>query len=150
MTGISKKTILILNGPNLNMLGVREPEIYGSETLKDIEHKVSIRADALGYNIDFRQSNIEGELVDWIQEARADASLILLNAGAFTHTSVAILDALQSIEIPVIEVHLSNIYKREKFRHHSYISPVANGVICGFGGNSYILALEAAHDILNK
>lgn len=150
MIEINNKTILILNGPNLNMLGVREPEVYGSETLKGIEHKIKLRADALGYNIDFRQSNNEGDLVDWIQQAREGASLILLNAGAFTHTSVAILDALQSIEIPVIEVHLSNIFKREKFRHHSYISPVAHGVICGFGGNSYILALEAAHDILNK
>ncbi len=150
MTEISNKTILILNGPNLNMLGVREPEVYGSETLKDIEHRISKRADTLGYNIDFRQSNNEGDLIDWIQQAREDASFILLNAGAFTHTSIAMLDALQSIDIPVIEVHLSNIYKREKFRHHSYISPVAVGVICGFGGNSYILALEAAHDILNK
>lgn len=150
MTEGSDKNILVLNGPNLNMLGTREPEIYGSETLADIEKNMAVRAGKLGYVIDFRQSNSEGELVDWIQQARNKSSAILLNAGAFTHTSVAILDALQAVDMPIIEVHLSNIFKREKFRHHSYISPAANGVICGFGGNSYILALEAAHNILSK
>lgn len=142
--------ILVLNGPNLNMLGTREPEIYGTETLGDIEKNVTTRAETLGYTIDFRQTNSESELVSWIQQASARAHAILLNAGAFTHTSVAILDALQTVDMPVIEVHLSNIFKREEFRHHSYISPVANGVICGFGANSYILALDAADNILSK
>ncbi len=144
----SRKYILVLNGPNLNMLGTREPEIYGSMTLEDIKNNITSHGQELGYNIDFRQSNIEGELVDWIQQSRGNMAAIIINAGAYTHTSVALLDALQTVEIPIIEVHLSNIFKREKFRHHSYISPVANGVICGFGVNSYILALEAAHDIL--
>ncbi len=150
MTKISEKHILVLNGPNLNMLGIREPEIYGSETLDDIASLVTSHAESLGYAIDFRQSNIEGDLVDWIQQAPAKMAAIILNAGAYTHTSIALQDALQTVEIPVIEVHLSNIFKREKFRHHSYISPVANGVICGFGGHGYILALEAAHNILSK
>ena len=149
MTEGSEKNILVLNGPNLNMLGTREPEIYGSETLADIERNMITHAKTLGYKIDFRQSNSEGELVDWIQQARGTTSALLLNAGAYTHTSVAIMDALQTIDIPIIEVHLSNIFQREKFRHHSYISPVATGVICGFGGKSYILALEAAHNILS-
>ncbi len=149
MTNVSEKNILVLNGPNLNMLGTREPEIYGSETLSDIESKMAVHAGKLGYSIDFRQSNSESELIGWIQQAGNDAQAILLNAGAFTHTSVAILDALQTVDIPVIEVHLSNIFRREEFRHHSYISPAANGVICGFGGNSYILALDAAHVILS-
>ncbi|PCI51584.1 MAG: type II 3-dehydroquinate dehydratase [Alphaproteobacteria bacterium] len=150
MTESSKKNILVLNGPNLNMLGTREPEIYGSETLEDIEINMTARAEKLGYILDFRQTNSESELVGWIQQARNKTSAILLNAGAFTHTSVAILDALQAVDMPVIELHLSNIFKREKFRHHSYVSPAANGVICGFGGNSYILALEAAHNILSN
>ncbi len=149
MTNVSEKNILVLNGPNLNMLGTREPEIYGSETLSDIESKMAVHAGKLGYSIDFRQSNSESELIGWIQQAGNDAQAILLNAGAFTHTSVAILDALQTVDIPVIEVHLSNIFRREEFRHHSYISPAANGVICGFGGNSYILAIDAAHVILS-
>jgi len=149
MTNVSEKNILVLNGPNLNMLGTREPEIYGSETLSDIESKMTVHAGKLGYSIDFRQSNSESELIGWIQQAGNDAQAILLNAGAFTHTSVAILDALQTVDIPVIEVHLSNIFRREIFRHHSYISPAANGVICGFGGNSYILAIDAAHAILS-
>ncbi len=149
MTNVSEKNILVLNGPNLNMLGTREPEIYGSETLSDIESKMAVHAGKLGYSIDFRQSNSESELIGWIQQAGNDAQAILLNAGAFTHTSVAILDALQTVDIPVIEVHLSNIFRREEFRHHSYISPAANGVICGFGGNSYILVIDAAHVILS-
>jgi len=146
----SEKNILILNGPNLNMLGAREPEIYGSETLEDIKILLRTRAEKLGYILDFRQSNSEGELVDWIQQAGEKSLAIIINAGAYTHTSVALFDALQTVEMPVIEVHLSNIFKREKFRHHSYISPAANGVICGFGSNSYILALDAAHEILKK
>lgn len=150
MTDSSKKNILVLNGPNLNMLGTREPEIYGTETLDNIKNNMISRAGELGYVIDFRQTNSESELVGWIQTARGETCAILLNAGAFTHTSIAIMDALQAVDMPIIEVHLSNIFKREEFRHHSYISPVANGVICGFGGNSYILALEAAHNILSK
>jgi 3-dehydroquinate dehydratase-2 len=150
MTEGIEMNILVLNGPNLNMLGTREPEIYGTETLGDIEKNITARADALGYSIDFRQTNSESELVGWIQQAQGKTSAILLNAGAFTHTSVAILDALQAVDMPIIEVHLSNIFKREEFRHHSYISPAANGVICGFGANSYLLALDAVHNILSK
>ncbi len=141
-------SVLILNGPNLNMLGLREPAVYGSETLKDVEARCSKRAKALGFDIDFRQSNHEGELVSWIQAARGTAAGILLNAGAYTHTSVAIHDALRACDVPVIEVHLSNIYKREPFRHHSYVSAVAQGVICGFGVHSYELALEAMSNVL--
>jgi 3-dehydroquinate dehydratase-2 len=137
-------TILILNGPNLNMLGTREPEIYGAETLADIEAACQARAGDLGLAVEFRQSNAEGDLVDWIQEARGTAAALVINAGAFTHTSVAILDALKACDLPVFEVHLSNIFRREEFRHHSYISAAAVGVICGFGGMSYVLALEAA------
>jgi 3-dehydroquinate dehydratase-2 len=136
-------TILILNGPNLNLLGVRDPATYGTETLAEIEEACLERAAELGLAIEFRQSNHEGQLVDWIQEARETMDGIILNAGAYTHTSVAILDALSATELPVIELHLSNIYRREPFRHHSYISRVAKGVICGFGGHGYELALEA-------
>ncbi|MBU0726000.1 MAG: type II 3-dehydroquinate dehydratase [Alphaproteobacteria bacterium] len=142
--------ILILNGPNLNMLGVREPAIYGTETLGDIEDNCRSAAPEFGLAIDFRQSNHEGELVSWIHEARDSADGIIINAGAYTHTSVAILDALTLAELPVIEVHLSNIYKRESFRHHSYISPIAAGVICGFGGQGYVLALEAMARIIGQ
>ena len=135
--------IFILNGPNLNLLGVRQPEIYGSETLADIEALCATRAAELGLEIDFRQSNVEGELVGWIQEARDGAAGIILNAAAYTHTSIAILDALKAVDIPVIEVHLSNVFAREDFRHHSYVSLAATGVICGFGSAGYLLALEA-------
>jgi 3-dehydroquinate dehydratase-2 len=135
--------ILVLNGPNLNLLGTREPDIYGTETLGDIERQARVRAEALGLDIDFRQSNTEGELVDWIQEARGSMAGIVINAGAYTHTSVAILDALQASDLPVVEVHLSNIFARESFRHHSYVSQVAAGLVCGFGGLGYSLALEA-------
>jgi 3-dehydroquinate dehydratase-2 len=137
------KTILVLNGPNLNMLGVREPEVYGRETLEDIRSRTERRAQSLGLAVDFRQTNHEGELVTWIQEARAKAAGIILNAGALTHTSVAILDAIAACECPLVEVHLSNIYRREDFRRHSYVAPVAVGVICGFGPIGYELALEA-------
>ncbi|MEZ5908003.1 MAG: type II 3-dehydroquinate dehydratase [Hyphomicrobiaceae bacterium] len=137
------KPVFVLNGPNLNMLGVREPAIYGSDTLSDIEQRLAARAKALGVTIDFRQSNHEGELVGWIQEARTAASGLILNAAALTHTSVALLDAVAASELATIEVHLSNIYKREAFRHTSYISPVATGVICGLGALGYELALEA-------
>jgi 3-dehydroquinate dehydratase-2 len=142
------KPVFVLNGPNLNMLGLREPAIYGRETLDDLRARAEVAAKAHGLNIDFRQSNIEGELVNWIQEARATASGIILNAGGYTHTSVAILDALQAAELPVIEVHLSNIFRRDQFRQHSYISLAANGVICGLGAKGYELAIEAMADLL--
>jgi 3-dehydroquinate dehydratase-2 len=136
--------ILILNGPNLNLLGQREPDVYGQTTLADIERACHRRAQALGLEIDFRQSNHEGELVGWIQDARGTARAIILNAGAYTHTSIAILDALQAVALPVYEVHLSNIYRREPFRHFSYVSRAAAGVICGLGALGYELAIEAA------
>jgi 3-dehydroquinate dehydratase-2 len=136
-------TVFVLNGPNLNLLGVREPSTYGHDTLGDIEERCAARASGLGLEIDFRQTNHEGQLVDWIQEARESADGIILNAGALTHTSVAVLDALAAAELPVIEVHLSNIFRREGFRHHSYVSLAANGVICGLGALGYELALEA-------
>ena len=137
------KPIYVLNGPNLNMLGLREPAIYGHDTLDDIKSRAETRAKTLGLTIDFRQSNIEGELVNWIQEARSKGQGVILNAGGYTHTSVAILDALQAAELPVIEVHLSNIFRRDQFRQHSYISLAATGVICGLGAKGYELALEA-------
>jgi len=142
------KPIFVLNGPNLNLLGVREPAIYGAETLADVGRRTQARAQALGLAVDFRQSNHEGELVDWIQEARESASGVILNAGALTHTSVAILDALNAAEKPVIELHLSNVFRREKFRHHSYVSAAAQGLICGFGAKGYELAIEAMANIL--
>jgi 3-dehydroquinate dehydratase-2 len=135
--------ILILNGPNVNLLGAREPEIYGNETLADIEAACRNRAKELGLEIDFRQSNAEGELVDWIQSARENFAGLIVNGGAYTHTSVAILDALRFTDLPVIEVHLSNIFQREDFRRESFISEVAKGLICGLGGHGYVLALEA-------
>ena len=144
------KPIYVLNGPNLNMLGTREPAVYGSETLAGLKARCESAAKACGQTIDFRQSNVEGELVTWIQEARGAASGIILNAGAYTHTSVAILDALQAAELPVVEVHLSNIFKREAFRHHSYVSTAANGVICGLGGKGYTLAIEGIADLIGK
>ena len=140
--------IYVLNGPNLNLLGVREPAIYGSETLEDLRARTGKAAAAHGLEIDFRQSNIEGELVNWVQEARGKAKGIIINAGAYTHTSVAILDALQAAELPVIEVHLSNIFRRDQFRQHSYVSLAATGVICGLGGKGYELASEAMANIL--
>jgi 3-dehydroquinate dehydratase-2 len=143
-------TILVLNGPNLNLLGLREPEIYGRETLSDIEDACLERAAELGLQLDFRQSNHEGQLVDWIHEARQTADGIILNAGAYSHTSIALLDALAAAELPVVEVHLSNIYRREPFRHHSYVSRVARGVICGFGGHGYELALTAMARLLRN
>jgi 3-dehydroquinate dehydratase II len=140
--------IYILNGPNLNLLGTREPETYGSTTLADIEARCAARARALGHTIDFRQSNTEGDIINSIHEAAKKAQGVILNAGAYTHTSVALHDALKAVALPAIEVHLSNVYKREAFRHHSYISPVAHGVICGFGPLSYELAIEGLSDIL--
>jgi 3-dehydroquinate dehydratase II len=143
-------TILILNGPNLNLLGVREPTHYGSATLADIEEACTECAGEIGLVVEFRQSNHEGQLVDWIQAARETADGIIINAGAYSHTSVAILDALNAAELPVIEVHLSNIYRRDSFRHHSYISQVAKGVICGLGAHGYELALEAMARLLRE
>lgn len=137
------KPLFVLNGPNLNLLGSREPEVYGHTTLADIEAQVRAKAAQTGLAVEFRQSNHEGDLVDWLQEARKGASGVILNAGAYTHTSVAIHDALKSVEIPVIEVHISNPYRREPFRHTSYISPVVTGTICGVGAQGYALAVEA-------
>ena len=141
-------TVFILNGPNLNLLGVRDPSTYGHDTLADIEERCLARAAALDLQIDFRQSNHEGQLVDWIQEARESAEGIILNAGALTHTSVAVFDALSAADVPIIEVHLSNIFRRESFRHHSYVSLAANGVICGLGAQGYELAIEAVASLI--
>jgi 3-dehydroquinate dehydratase-2 len=142
---MSDKLVLVLNGPNLNLLGRREPGIYGSATLDDIAAALTERGTALGLTVDCRQSNHEGTLVDWLHEAQASgAHAVLLNAGAYTHTSVALLDAIRAIEVPVIEVHLSNPHARESFRHVSWIAPAARGTIAGFGADSYLLALEAA------
>ena len=141
-------TVFVLNGPNLNLLGVRDPSVYGHDTLGDIEERCAARAAALDLEIDFRQTNHEGQLVDWIQEARETAEGIILNAGALTHTSVAVLDALFAAGLPVIEVHLSNIFRRESFRHHSYVSLAANGVICGLGAKGYELAMDAIASLI--
>ncbi len=143
-------TILVLNGPNLNLLGVREPQTYGRETLADIEESCLERAVALDLAVDFRQSNHEGQLVDWIQEARESADGIVINAGAYSHTSIAILDALRACELPIIELHLTNIFAREPFRHHSHISAVARGIICGFGSHGYVLAIDAIAFLLES
>jgi len=139
--------ILFLNGPNLNLVGQREPEIYGRKTLADIEQAVRAKAAKLGAEIDFRQSNLEGELVDWIQQAKGKFGVIVLNAAAYTHTSLALRDAVSAVGVPTIEVHLSNIHAREEIRHKSMIAPVCRGQILGFGPHSYILALEAAVNI---
>jgi 3-dehydroquinate dehydratase-2 len=146
---MSQKPIYVLNGPNLNLLGKREPEIYGRDTLKDVEALCSARAEALSLAIDFRQTNVEGELISWIQEADKSGAGVILNAAAYTHTSVGLYDALLAVDVPVIEVHLSNPYKRETFRHKSFVSPAASGVICGFGAKGYELALEAMADLLS-
>jgi 3-dehydroquinate dehydratase-2 len=136
--------ILFLNGPNLNLLGQREPEVYGRETLADIEAAVRERAGQLKVKIDFRQSNVEGELVDWIQQAKGKFDVIVLNAAAYTHTSIALRDAIAAVGVPTIEIHLSNVHAREKFRQKSLIAPVCCGQIIGFGAKSYILAVEAS------
>jgi 3-dehydroquinate dehydratase-2 len=140
-----KPVIFVLNGPNLNLLGLREPEIYGSDTLDDIAGKLEDRAQELGVDVEVRQSNHEGHLIDWIHEAQGDdAKAILLNAAGFTHTSVALHDAIKAVSVPVIEVHLSNPHAREEFRHKSYVGEAAKGTISGFGAFSYLLALDAA------
>jgi len=133
----------VLNGPNLNLLGSREPEIYGHATLKDIRRAVTARARAIGWSVVFKQSNHEGELIGWIQEAQKDALGVVLNAGGYSHTSIALLDACRALDRPLVEVHLSNPYLREGFRQHSYISEAASGVICGFGATGYLLAVDA-------
>ena len=138
------KPIYVLNGPNLNLLGVREPHIYGKTTLDDIRQQCDARAAALGYAVDFRQSNHEGVLVDWIQEARTEASAVVINPAAYGHTSVALLDALKTLSIPIVECHLSHLATREAFRHQTYVSLAAGGLIAGFGARSYELAIEAA------
>lgn len=144
------KPIYVLNGPNLNLLGEREPAVYGRETLADLRSRTEQRAKELGLTVDFRQSNDEGELVGWIQEARRKASGIIINAAAYTHTSIAILDALTASDLPIVEVHLSNIFRREGFRHHSYVSLAAIGVLCGFGPKGYELAVDALAGIVNN
>lgn len=138
------KPIFVLNGPNLNLLGEREPHVYGSETLSDIHDGLKKLAIELGLSIDFRQSNHEGELIDWLHEARQSAEAVILNAGGYSHTSISLRDAVAALTIPVIEVHLSNIYAREPFRRHSYLTEVVRGTIAGFGGEGYSLALRAA------
>ncbi len=143
MNSASPHTILVLNGPNLNLLGTREPETYGSTTLAELESNINAHASKHGMAIDFRQTNQEGTLVDWIQEAPKGTSGIILNAAAYTHSSIAIRDAISSISTPVIEVHISNVYAREDFRHHSFISDVAEGVIIGLGIQGYMLAVDA-------
>ena len=142
--------IYILNGPNLNLLGTREPDVYGATTLADIEAACRTVAARHKLDAEFRQSNSEGDLVDWIQEAGRSAAGLIINAGAYTHTSVALLDALKAADIPIIEVHLSNIFAREPFRHHSYVSPAATGVICGLGAVGYELAIDAIGSIIDK
>jgi 3-dehydroquinate dehydratase II len=142
--------ILLLNGPNLNMLGTRQPEVYGRTTLADIEAMCQARAKDLGLALDFRQSNNEGEIVGWVQTAHGNSAGIVINPGAYSHTSVAILDALLAFEAPIIEVHLSNIHRREAFRHHSYISQAAHGVICGLGATGYLMALDGLAQLIDE
>jgi len=143
-----KKKILMLNGPNLNLLGTRQPEIYGTLTLAQIEKKVRALAQELGVEVDFRQSNSEGELVTWIHQAAQKFAAIVINPAAYTHTSLAMRDAISAVGIPTVEIHISNIHKREPFRHHSFIAEVAVGQITGFGLQSYLLGLRAAVDNL--
>lgn len=143
-------TIFVLNGPNLNMLGKREPSIYGTDTLADVRRIVETHAADRGLAVDFRQTNSEGELIEWIHEARDKAQGIVLNAGAYTHTSIAIFDAIKSAERPVVEVHLSNIFAREPFRHHSYVAMAALGVICGFGVRGYAMAIDALAEHIER
>jgi len=141
--GPNGRAVLVLNGPNLNLLGTREPTVYGRETLDDVKYACVAAGGRLGLEVDFRQSNHEGQLIDWIHEARTSAAGIVINPAGLTHTSVSLMDALSACELPVVEVHLSNIHKRESFRHLSYVSRVATGVICGLGPHGYVLALDA-------
>jgi 3-dehydroquinate dehydratase-2 len=142
------KSIFVLNGPNLNLLGQRQPDIYGRNTLADVEALCRARAQRHGFDVTFRQSNHEGDVVDWLQEARQEAAGVIINPGAFTHTSIAILDAIIATELPVIEVHISNIHAREEFRRHSYVSTVAKAVLCGFGTEGYGLAIDGLAALL--
>ncbi|MBV9236636.1 MAG: type II 3-dehydroquinate dehydratase [Xanthobacteraceae bacterium] len=142
------KSIFVLNGPNLNLLGQRQPDIYGRKTLSDVEALCRTRAQRYGFDLTFRQSNHEGDVVDWLQEARQEAAGVIINPGAFTHTSIAILDAIIATELPVIEVHISNIHAREEFRRHSYVSAVAKAVLCGFGIEGYGLAIDGLAALL--
>jgi 3-dehydroquinate dehydratase II len=150
MSASAPPLVAVLNGPNLNMLGLRQPEIYGSLTLDDVEALCAEQAERLGLAIDFRQTNGEGELISWIQECRGRASGIVINPGGYSHTSVALMDALLATDLPVIEVHVTNIHRREEFRHLSYVSKVAVGVICGLGIGGYALALTAMADLLEE
>ena len=143
-------TVFVINGPNLNLLGEREPEIYGRETLADIEAACLAHGKDLGLAVDFRQSNHEGALIDWVHEARKAAAGLAINAGGLTHTSVALHDALNAFAGPIVEVHLSNIHRRESFRHHSYVASVATGSICGLGSHGYLLALDALAKIIDR
>lgn len=147
---VARMPIYVLSGPNLNLLGMREPEIYGRTTLAQIGEMVAAKAKSRGFSTEFRQSNHEGVLVDWIQEAREKACGLIVNGGAYSHTSLALHDALRAVDKPVVEVHLSNPFAREEFRHHSMLSPVARGVIVGFGANSYVLAVDALISILEN
>lgn len=142
--------VLILNGPNLNLLGKREPHIYGYETLADVEAACRLRAEQHGFELAFHQSNHEGQLIDWVHEARENFDAIVINPAGLTHTSVALMDALAAFSGPIIEVHISNVHRRETFRHHSYVSLVATGVICGLGTEGYTLALQRLSTLLNK
>jgi 3-dehydroquinate dehydratase-2 len=148
----TRTTVLVLNGPNLNLLGQREPEVYGTATLADVEALCRTEGERLGVDIEFRQSNHEGELIDWIHDAgprcaSGELSGVVLNPGAFTHTSIALHDAIKAAAAPVIEVHISNVYAREDFRQHSYISPAAAGIVIGFGVHGYVLAIEGMHKL---
>jgi len=144
----SRPLIVVLNGPNMNMLGLRQPELYGPATLDDVEQLCAETADGLGFAIDFRQSNLEGELVSWVQESRTRAQGIVINPAGYTTTSVALMDALLAVGLPTIEVHITNIHRREEFRHHSYVSKAAVGVIAGLGVRGYALALQAMAGLL--
>lgn len=147
---IKRPLIAVLNGPNLNMLGSRQPGIYGDVTLDKLDDLCSQAAEKLDIAIEFRQTNDEGELVSWVQKCRSRAQGIVINPAAYGHTSIALLDALLAVELPVIEVHISNIYRRETFRHHSYVSQIARGVICGLGVRGYVHALQAVTDIIEE
>jgi 3-dehydroquinate dehydratase II len=147
---MSSGVIYILNGPNLNLLGKREPHIYGHETLADVEAECRRVAAECGHAIEFRQSNAEFQIIDWIHEAREKALAIIINPGAFTHTSIAILDALNACKCPILEVHISNVHRRESFRHHSYVSLAATGVMAGFGTHGYQLAIRHVAHLLEK
>ena len=142
--------ILVINGPNLNLLGTREKDKYGNASLTDIQKKCESHSDKIGLKIDFKQSNVEGEIVNFIQDARKKYQGIIINAGGYTHTSVAILDALLAVKKPTIELHITNIYKREEFRHKSLISKAADGIICGLGVDGYIMALDGIKEIIKK